>query len=75
MTDFSIHIEPYIVGHYYVSDLFSIVMFSNHSPKAGEVYLINQEPYKVISVNDITDDEEFEMGLSYDEVVFELVEE
>lgn len=75
MHDFEKYIEPYVVGNYYVSDFFKVDMWSNHSPHEGEKYLIEGRLYKVFSVRDVTDDEEFEQGLSYDEVTFELIEE
>ena len=75
MNDFEKYIEPYVVGTYYVSDFFKLTMWANHSPHEGEVYLIDGKPYKVLFVRDNTDDEEFEQGLSYDEVTFELIEE
>lgn len=75
MGDFEKHIEPYVVDKYYVSDFFKVKMWANHSPHVGDKYLIEGKPYKVFSVIDDTDDDEYAEGLSYDQVTFELIEE
>jgi hypothetical protein len=68
MIDFENELKPYVVGGFTVSDWFSIVMYTNHSPKYGDKINVYGVSYDVDIIHDASDDDEMETGLSFTKI-------
>jgi hypothetical protein len=62
-------IKEYVLDFAKNGDEIKFTIYSNHSPKKGDVIVYDSELYKFDSKVDVTTDEEREQGLSYSEVV------
>lgn len=54
-------------------DYFYVTMWADKSPYVGDIVTIEGEDYEVTSVQDDTEDEEYELGLRYDKVYFSKI--
>ena len=50
---------------------FAYIMYSNKVPQRNEIFGGGYGVYKVVAINDVTDDDEKDEGLSYSRVEFE----
>lgn len=63
-------IKEYIIGSYYISDYFKATVCGDYYLNVGQYITVDKSLFKITHVEDVTTEEEYEQGLSYNLVFF-----